>query len=170
MGGRARMDECSRMALDQAEDRLDGPEFRRRVEPTFEDKPAVLAVAGDDVLPLAWKAVWGVDAVEVAQSGLIKSVEMFVVSEERRLRVEQNACLLANLPDHRIEQVFARLNAASRNLRPCFWMVSMVEDEQPVSTLDVDNNSLPQRHPMIVSRRLRQCPERRPTDYGMSEM
>jgi hypothetical protein len=128
------------MALHQAVDRLDGPEFRRGVEPTIEDKSGVLAVAGDDVLPLAWQAAWGIDAEEVAQGRLTKSVEMFVVPEERRLRVQVNARLLANLPHRRVEQI------------------SMVEDEQRVSPLDVDNDSLPQRHLMIVGRRAGERP------------
>jgi hypothetical protein len=32
-------------------------------------------------------------------------------------------------------------------------MVAMVVDEQPVLPFDVDNNSLPERHLMIVGRR-----------------
>jgi hypothetical protein len=138
------------MALDRAEHRLDGPESRARVEPTFEDQPSVLAVAGDDVLPLTRQAVWGIDAEEVTQGGLTKAVEMFVVPEERRLRVQAKARLLTDLPDHRVEQVLARLNTASRHLRPGFRMISMVEDEQTISPLDVDNDSLPQRHLMIL--------------------
>jgi hypothetical protein len=65
MGGRARMASVH-----------EWPSAKRKIDWTGQSsgagsnrhsrKPVVLAVAGDDVLPLAWKAVWGVDAVEVA--------------------------------------------------------------------------------------------------------
>ena len=73
--------ERSRMAPDTAEDCLDGSELGRWVEPTIEDKAAVFAVSGDDVLPSGWQAVWGIDAKEVAQGGLAESVEVFMRPE-----------------------------------------------------------------------------------------
>ncbi len=76
---------------------------------------------------------------------------MFVRPEQHRLGVQLNARLFANLADHRLDQVFALVNTARRNLRTRFGVIPVVEYEEPVIPLDVDNNSLPQRHPMIVS-------------------
>ena len=129
------------MTPDGTEDRLDGPELRRRVEPTIEDKARVLAVAGDDVLPGARQAVRGVDAEEVTQGGPAEPVEMLVRPEQRRLRVETNARLFANLANHRVDQAFARVSTTCRNLGSRFGMIPVVEDEEPVSPLDVHDDA-----------------------------
>lgn len=137
----------SRFSHDGAEDRLNGPELRRRIEPTIEDKRRVLAVARDDVLPHTWQPFRGIRAEEVAEGRLAESVEMFVRPKKRWLRVKTYARLFTNLADRRGDQPLVLMNTASRNLGSCIGMVAMVEDEQTVLPFDVDDNSLPEWHP-----------------------
>ena len=139
------------MFPDRAEDRLNGPEFRRRIEPTIEDKRRVLAVTRDDVLPHTWQPFRGIRAEEVAEGRLAEPVEMLVRPKKRWLRVKTHASLFTNLADRRLDQPLVLMNTASRNLGSRIGMVAMIEDEQPVLPFDVDDNSLPERHPMIVS-------------------
>jgi hypothetical protein len=73
--------EYSRMAPEGAENRLNRPEIRFSIEPTFEDKSRVTAATSDDMLPRLWQAVRGLDTEEVAQDRLAESVEMFVRPE-----------------------------------------------------------------------------------------
>jgi len=156
-----------RESLAGAEDRLNGPDFRRRIEPAIEDKRRVPAVTRDDVLPRTWQPFRGIRAEEVAERALAESVEMFVRSKKRWLRVKTHAGLFTNLADRRLDQPLISLDTSSRNLGSRIRMVAMVVDEQPVLPFDVDNNSLPERHLMIVGRRrLRQRPEMSPHKGG----
>ncbi len=61
-----RLGKHSRLSLDGAEDRLNGPKLRRRVEPTVEDQLRVPAIAGDNVSPGTWQTVRGFHSEEVA--------------------------------------------------------------------------------------------------------
>jgi hypothetical protein len=136
---------------------LNGPKLRRRLEPAFEDKPRVTSVTGDDVLPGAGKAVGRIHAEEMAQGGLAESVEMLARPEEHRLCREAHAGLFVNLADRRFDQALGRVNAAGGNLRSCFGVIAMIEPEKAVCSLDVDDDSLPAGHPMIVGRSSMPC-------------
>jgi hypothetical protein len=103
------------------------------------------------VVPHTRQTIRGVDPEEVADGGLTTSVEMFVCSEKRRLGDKVNAGLLANLADRRLDQPLVVLNTPRGNLRSRLGMVSVVEDKKAIFSLDVDDNSLSQRHPLIVS-------------------
>ena len=98
-------------------------------------------------------ALSGIRAEEVAEGGLAESVEMFVRAEKRWVRVKSHAGHFTNLADRRLDQPLISLDTASRNLGSRIRVVAMVEDEQPVLPFDVDNDSLPGRHLMIVGRR-----------------
>ena len=78
---------------------------------------------------------------------------MFVRPQKRWLRVKTHARLFTNFADRRLDQPLVLMNTAGRNLGSGIGMVAMVEDEQPVLSFDVDDDSLPERHPMIVRRR-----------------
>ena len=140
------------MSPDGAEDRLNGPEFRRGIEPAIEHKRRIRAITRDDVLPQTWQSFWGIRAEEVAERGLAESVEMFVRPKKGWLRVKTHAGLLTNLADRRFDQPFVSINTASRNLCSGIGMVAVVKDEQPILPFDVDDDSLPEGHPVIVGR------------------
>ncbi len=66
-----------------AEDRLNGPEFRRGIESAIEDRRRIRAHTRDDVLPQTWQSFRGIRTEEVAERGLAESVEMFVSPKKR---------------------------------------------------------------------------------------
>jgi len=142
-----------RVEASTEEDRLNGQELGLRIEPTFEDEGRIIAVTRDDVLPHTRQPFRGIRSEEVAEGGLAEPVEMFMRSKKRWRRVKTHAGLFTNLADRRLDQPLISLDTASRNLGSRIRVVVMVEDEQPVLPFDVDNNSLPERHLMIVGRR-----------------
>jgi len=156
-----------RESLAGAEDRLNGPDFRHRIESAIEDKRRVPAVTRDDVLPHTRQPFRGNRAEEVAERALAEPVEMFVRSKKRWLRVRTHAGLFTNLADRRLDQPLISLDTSGGNLGSRIRVVAMVEDEQPVLPFDVYNNSLPERHLMIVGRRrLRSVREWAPHEGG----
>ncbi len=140
------------MSLGGTEDRLSGPELRRRIEATLEHKRRIRVVTGDDVLPRTRQPFRRIRAEEVTESRLAQSVEMFVRAKERWLRVETNAGFFTNLPDRRLEQPLVLVDATRRNLGSRLGMVTMVEDKEPISSFDVDDDALPDHCPIIVGR------------------
>lgn len=131
-----------------AEDGLNLPELRRRVEPTVEDQLRIRAIARNDVLPRVWQAIRRLHSEEMAACRSAESVEVFVRPQEHRLGVEVNTRLFANLARHCLDQVLSFVNAARGYLRSRVRMISVVEDKKLVVPFDVDDNSLPQRHPI----------------------
>ena len=124
------------MSPERSEDRLNRPELRGGVEPTVEDEPDVVAVAGDHVLPFRGQALRRVDAEEVAPGRTTEAVEMFVY-RAGWFRVYVNAGLFLNLAGRRGDQRLPVADTADGNLRPRFRVISMVEDEEAVVTIDV---------------------------------
>jgi hypothetical protein len=100
--------------------------------------------------PRLWQAIRGVHAEEVAARGLSKAVEVFVRSDERRFRLQVNASFLSYLPDRRLDWRFALVNTTSGNLNSRVGIIPMFEDEEPIPSLDVDDDSLSSGHTRIV--------------------
>ena len=100
--------------------------------------------------PRLWQAIRGVHAEEVAARGLSKAVEMLVRPNEGRFRIQVNAGFLSYLPNRRLDQCLALVDTAGGNLNSRVGMIPVFEDEKPILSLDVDDNSLSAGHARIV--------------------
>jgi len=76
---------------------------------------------------------------------------MFMSAQEHRHLVKPNAGFLTNLADRCCADVLAHFDSTSGDLSACFRMISMVEDEQAVVSLDVDDDAVSHSHRQIVS-------------------
>lgn len=83
------------------------------------------------------------DAEKVTQGGLAKTIEMFVHPKEGRFRVELDASLFVDFADHGVCQRFVLLDSARRHLRSRFGMVTMIDEEETIFSLDVNDDSVP---------------------------
>lgn len=70
------------------------------------------------MLPDAGQPLGCIYPEEVTPGRLAQSVEMFVRPEERRLCIELNASLFANLADRSLNQLFVLLDANSGTCVP----------------------------------------------------
>jgi hypothetical protein len=129
---------------------LSRPKSRRTVESAFEEEPSILTFARDNMAPRLWQAIRGVHAEEVAARGLSKAVEMLVRPNEGRFRIQVNAGFLSYLPNRRLDQCLALVDTAGGNLNSRVGMIPVFEDEKPILSLDVDDNSLSAGHARIV--------------------
>jgi hypothetical protein len=104
------------------------------------------------VLPSVRQPSGCIHTKEVTQSRPSKPVDVLVGSEERQLRVETDTGFFIYLANCGFLQTLIWIDATSRNLRAHFGMVSVVEHLKAVFALDVDDDSLPQPHRLIVVR------------------
>ncbi len=87
----------------------------------------------------------------MTQTRAAETIDVLVSAEKARLGVETHAGLLENFALHRVVQRLTGEHAASWNLGSWDWIAAVLEDEEPVMTLHVDNDSLsPRLHPEIV--------------------